>query len=136
MAIEPTLPRFIDLEEKRKIYQWSSYPLGEDGKPATFPPCLQHIPKEGDVALWKIVNARGLARANVILQKVTPDDFLGKTADWILEKARCAIAGTPQVGVTIKDVEEYNKYAPSVCWAAPPRAPSRDYPAAPCESRR
>ncbi|KAK8068101.1 hypothetical protein PG996_007213 [Apiospora saccharicola] len=110
LALEPTLPRYIDLAEKRKMYEWSSYPTEEDGKPSGFPPHLQTIPKADDVSLWKIFNNLAILESQVIVQKVIPDTFLGKTADWILEKVRCAIDGTPEKGVTIEDVEEYNKW--------------------------
>ncbi|KAK8073646.1 Arachidonate 15-lipoxygenase [Apiospora phragmitis] len=106
----PNSTRYIDLSEKREMYQWSSYPTGEDGKPAAFSPHLQTIPKADDVSLWKLFNNLAILESQVIVQKVIPDTFLGKTADWILEKVRCAIEGTPEKGVTINDVEEYNKW--------------------------
>jgi hypothetical protein len=45
----------------------------------------------------------------VLLQKVTPDSFFSKTAEWILFEARKAIGGTPEKGLTIQDVVDYNK---------------------------
>ncbi|KAI1862623.1 uncharacterized protein JN550_010148 [Neoarthrinium moseri] len=109
LALEPTLPRYIDLKEKRDMYQYSPYPL-DNGQPATYPPHLQTIPRSDQEPQWKIFNALGLAESAIIIQKVVPDTFLGKTADWILDKVRSAIAGDPQAGPTIKDVEEYNMY--------------------------
>ncbi|KAH6655409.1 lipoxygenase [Truncatella angustata] len=110
LAIEPTLPRYIDLKEKRDIYQYSAYPIGDDGKPAAYPPHLQVIPKADDVSKWKIFNALGLAQSIVIVRKVIPDSFLGKTAEWLQNTAIDVIAGDPSVGPTIKDCEEYNKF--------------------------
>jgi len=49
----------------------------------------------------------------VILQKITPeeDGFLGKTKQWLLEKARAgAFGGEPEKGMKIQDVVDYNKY--------------------------
>ncbi|KAK6082808.1 lipoxygenase 1 [Seiridium cupressi] len=110
LALEPTLPRYIDLKEKREMYQYTAYPNDEDGKPAAYPPHLQTIPKEDDVSKWKVFNALGLAESIIIVQKVIPDTFLGKTADWLLENVRIMVDGTPQEGPSIKDCEEYNKY--------------------------
>ena len=50
-----------------------------------------------------------MAQAEIMLQKVTPDEFLGKTRSWILSKARAAVGGCPQSGLTIDDVVAYNK---------------------------
>ncbi|KAI0134249.1 lipoxygenase [Xylariales sp. AK1849] len=121
LAIEPTLPRYMDLSEQRSKYQWSEYPNEtvtlKDGdtkttvqRPAAYPPHLQTVPKEDDVSRAAIFTALGLAESAIILQKVVPDTFLGKTADWLLTKVRSAIEGHPQAGPSIKDVEEYNRY--------------------------
>lgn len=100
----------MDLKEKREIYQYSAYPTGEDGKPAAYPPHLQAIPKEDDVPRWKIFNSLGLAQSILIVRKVIPDTFLGKTANWFQCGFQTLLDGTPYEGPTIKDCEEYNKY--------------------------
>lgn len=109
LAVEPTLPRYIDLAEKKELYKFTPYPTVEDGTQAPFPPHLDHIPAKDDVPQWKIFNILGIAEATVLLQKVMPDEFLGKTKDWILSKEREVVAGSPQTGLTIQDVVDYNK---------------------------
>lgn len=99
----------MPLEEKRKAFKFTPYPTLPDGKPASFPPCLEHIPCGDKVPDWEMFSVRGMAQAEVMLQKVTPDEFLGKTRAWILSKARCAVGGSPQTGLTIDDVVTYNK---------------------------
>ena len=113
MGVEPTLPRFIPLEEQKKLYQYTAYPKNEDGTPAKFPPHLQHIPKDQEVSQFHIFSAIGLIETQVLLQKITPeeDGFLGKTKQWLLEKARAgAFGGEPEKGLKIQDVVDYNKY--------------------------
>lgn len=110
LAVEPTLPRYTSLEEKRQAFKFTPYPTLPDGKPAQYPPALAHIPAEDDVAQWKIFNVLGLAQAQVMLQKVTPDEFLGRTREWILSKARAVVGGCPQQGLTIDDVVDYNQH--------------------------
>jgi hypothetical protein len=110
LAVESTLPRYISPEEKKQSYKFTSYPMNEDGTPAQYPPSLNHIPAKDEVALWKIFNVLGLAESLVLLQKVIPDEFLGKTRDWIQSKEREVVAGSPQTGLTIEDVVEYNKH--------------------------
>lgn len=110
LAIEPTLPRYMELKEKRDIYQYSAYPVGEDGKPADYPPHLQTIPKEDDLPRWKIFNALGLTQSILIVRKVIPDTFLGKTANWFQQQIQTALDGTPYDGPTIADCEEYNRH--------------------------
>lgn len=34
LGIEPTLPRYLTLEEQKKLYNWTSYPKNEDGIPS------------------------------------------------------------------------------------------------------
>lgn len=109
LAVEPTLPRYINLDEKKELYKFTPYPTLEDGSQAPFPPHLDHIPAKDDVPQWKIFNILGIAEATVLLQKVMPDEFLGKTKDWILSKEREVVAGSPQTGLTIQDVVDYNK---------------------------
>ena len=109
LAVESTLPRYIDLAEKKGSYKFTSYPLLEDGSQAQYPPHLDHIPAKDDVPQWKIFNTLGVAEATVLLQKVMPDEFLGKTKDWILSKERALVAGSPETGLTIQDVVNYNK---------------------------
>lgn len=107
--MEPTLPRHIDLAKKREMYKFSAYPIGDDGKPAPYPPHLQTVPREDEVPNYRIFSALGLAESAVLIKTVVPDTFLGKTADWILEKVRGAVAGNPQAGPTLRDAEDYNR---------------------------
>ena len=113
MGVEPTLPRFIPLEEQKKIYQFTPYPKNADGTPANYPPSLQHVPKDQDISQFHIFSAIGLIETQVILQKITPDEdgFLGRTKQWLLEKGRAAaFGGDPEKGMKIQDVVDYNKY--------------------------
>lgn len=110
LAVESTLPRYTDLSEKKASYKFTSYPTLEDGSPAQFPPHLDHIPAKDDIAQWKIFSILGIAEATVLLQKVMPDEFLGKTRDWIISKERAVVAGSPQTGLTIQEVVDYNKH--------------------------
>jgi len=110
LAVESTLPRYVDLTEKKASYKFTPYPTLEDGSPAQYPPHLDHIPAADDVPQWKIFNILGIAEATVLLQKVMPDEFLGKTKDWILSLEREAVGGHPQTGMTIQDVVDYNKH--------------------------
>ncbi|KAK1756967.1 putative lipoxygenase [Echria macrotheca] len=113
LGIEPTLPRFIPLEEQKKLYQYSAYPKNADGTPANYPPHLDHIPKDEDINQFRIFSAIGLIETQVILQKITPeeDGFLGRTKQWLLEKARAAaFGGDPEKGLKIQDVVDYNKF--------------------------
>lgn len=112
LGIESTLPRFIPLEEQKKLYQYTPYPKNEDGTPANYPPHLQHIPKDQEHSQLHIFNAIGLIETQVILKKITPDEdgFLGKTKQWLVEKARAtAFGGDPEKGLKIQDVVDYNK---------------------------
>lgn len=113
MGVEPTFPRFIPLEEQKKIYKFTPYPKNADGTAASFPPSLQLIPKDQDVNQFHIFSAIGLIETQVILQKITPDEdgFLGRTKQWLLEKARAAaFGGEPEKGIKIQDVVDYNKF--------------------------
>ncbi|KAI1175013.1 lipoxygenase [Nemania sp. FL0916] len=110
LGIESTLPRYVELEEQQKNYIFSSYPLNDDGQPAEYPPHLRIIPDGPDkMSIWKIFNNLGLAEAGIIIKKILPDEFLGKTKEWLLKKAREAVDGTPEQGVTIQDVVDYNE---------------------------
>jgi len=113
LGIEPTLPRFLSLEEQRKLYNFTSYPNNADGSPAEYPPHLQHIPPDQSYTPFGIFNAIGLIQTQVILKKLTPDEdgFLGRTKKWLVEKERAAaFGGDPQKGVNIQDVVNYNKW--------------------------
>jgi len=113
LGIEPTLPRYIGLEEQRKLYNFTPYPNNADGTPADYPPHLQHVPPDQDYSPFSVFNAIGLLETQVILQKITPDEdgIIGRTKEWLLEKARAAaFGGDPEKGVTIQDVVDYNKY--------------------------
>jgi len=110
LQIEPTLPKYFDLSDKKKMYRYSAYPTEDDGSPARYPPHLQTIPRKDKVSQLEIFNALGLAQTQIMVTKVIPDSLLGKTADWLLTKAREHVAGTPQVAVTIQDAVDYNMY--------------------------
>ncbi|KAI1128617.1 lipoxygenase [Nemania abortiva] len=109
LGIESTLPRYVKLEKQQDNYKFTQYPFNADGTPATYPPHLDVIPREGNVPVWEIFDKLGLAEASVIIRKILPDEFLGKTKDWLLRKAREAVDGTPERGVTIQDVVDYNR---------------------------
>ncbi|KAH6990021.1 lipoxygenase [Ilyonectria destructans] len=109
LQVEPTLPRLADLSAKQNIYQYSSYPLGDDGKPAQYPPHLQTIPKDDQVSQLKIFNALGLAETKQLLTQVIPTTFLGKTAAWIFHHFNGDISEAADQGLTIKAYEDYNK---------------------------
>lgn len=100
LQIEPTLPKRIELEERRQIYKWA-----ED---KSFPPHLETIPKPDQVAQNQIFNALGLIETQIIVNKIIPDGFLGKTKAWIDSKAKELVGGTPQEGLSIQDVINYN----------------------------
>ncbi|KAM7202572.1 putative lipoxygenase [Naviculisporaceae sp. PSN 640] len=113
LGIEPTLPRYLTLEEQRKLYNWTSYPKKEDGSPSDYPPHLLTIPPDQSYTPFGIFNAIGLIQTQVILRKLTPDEdgFLGKTKKWLLEKERAvAYGGEPEKGLKIQDVVDYNKF--------------------------
>jgi hypothetical protein len=110
LAVESTLPRYVDLTEKKEAYKYTPYPTLEDGSPAQYPPHLEHIPAKEDVSQWKIFSVLGLVEAQVLLQKVMPDEFLGKTKDWLQSIEREVVGGHPQKGLTIQDVVDYNKH--------------------------
>ncbi|KAK3328542.1 lipoxygenase [Cercophora scortea] len=113
LGIESTLPRYVTLEEQKKLYQFSAYPNNADGTPADYPPHLQHIPPDQDISQFAIFSAIGLIQTQVILQKITPDEdgFLGRTKKWLVEKERAAaFGGDPEKGLKIQDVVDYNKF--------------------------
>ncbi|RKK66013.1 hypothetical protein BFJ69_g15784 [Fusarium oxysporum] len=109
MQIEPTLPRYTDLQAKREIFQYSSYPKNPDGSVAQYPPHLEHIPKEDQVDLLKIFNALGLAETEILIKQVVPDSIVGKTSAWILDLVNGNIRDAPNQGSSIKAYETYNK---------------------------
>ncbi|KAH7633240.1 lipoxygenase [Sordaria sp. MPI-SDFR-AT-0083] len=113
LGIEPTFPRYVSLEQQRNIYQFTPYPNNADGTPAEFPPHLQHIPVNQNYTVFGVFNTAGLLETAVILQKLIPDEdgFLGRTKQWLLEKARAAAyGGEPEKGITIQDVDDYNRF--------------------------
>jgi hypothetical protein len=113
LGIEPTLPRYIGLEEQKKLYQFSAYPKNADGTWANYPPYLKHIPPDYALSPFGIFDAIGLVETQVILQKITPTEegIIGRTKEWLLEKARAgAFGGDPEKGFKIQDVVDYNKY--------------------------
>ncbi|KAI1332662.1 lipoxygenase [Xylariaceae sp. FL0255] len=111
-GIDLPLPRKSDLDDQKKNYQWSSYPLDEEGNPAEYPPHLQHIPKEEDVHIWEIFDKYGLVDAKTIIAKIIPGRFklVDEAAEELLHGARYVAGGSPQVGKTIQEVVDYNKH--------------------------
>lgn len=113
LGVEPTLPRYISLEDNRKLYTFSAYPKNADGSFAQYPPHLQIVPPDQARTPFGIFSTIGLIETQVILQKITPDEdgFIGKTKEWLLEKARAAAyGGHPEKGLKIQDIVDYNKY--------------------------
>ncbi|KAH6626725.1 lipoxygenase [Chaetomium sp. MPI-SDFR-AT-0129] len=113
LGIEATLPRHRTLQEQRNLYRFSAYPQNPDGTPAQYPPHLQHVPDDQSINVFRIFNVAGLVEMQVLLQKIVPNEggILGRTREWFLEKARAtAFGGDPEMGVTIQDVVDYNKY--------------------------
>ncbi|KAF6827115.1 lipoxygenase 1 [Colletotrichum plurivorum] len=115
LQIEPNIPRFIDLEFKRKIYQYSSFPYKEDGGLA-YPPHLQCVPPSDWVPETQIFNRLGLLETAVMVRQVIPDNIIDR--DNIINRERAHIlntldkilGGTPYAGPTIADCERYNKF--------------------------
>lgn len=106
LAIEPTIPRSIPLEEKRSMYQWSD---GTD----KYPPHLAVIPDKDNVHIFKIFNALGLIQTGALLKKLVPsDDFLGRIGRKIWEARRklVGISSMPYAGTTIAEIEERNRH--------------------------
>ncbi|KAJ2893211.1 hypothetical protein MKZ38_008917 [Zalerion maritima] len=100
LQIEPTLPKQASLAEKRQIYQWSQDPQ--------YPPHLETIPKKDQVAQWQIFNALGLVETQIIVNKVIPDTFIGKTKAWLDSKAKEAVGGAVHEALTIQELVDYN----------------------------
>ncbi|KAK3368294.1 lipoxygenase [Podospora didyma] len=100
IGIEPSLPRYITLEEQRKIYKFTAYPNKAHGTPADYPPHLQIVPQDQTFEITDIYDRYGIFQTQILLQKITPDEdrFLGRTKQWLLEQ-----------GLKIQQVEEYNK---------------------------
>jgi hypothetical protein len=109
LQVEPTLPRYLDLTDKKNIYQFSAYPKNPDGTTAQYPPHLETIPKNDQVPIHQIFNFLGLVETQIMVQKIIPDTIVGKTANWFISVASQVIAGTPEVGVNFKSIEAYNR---------------------------
>ncbi|CVL02544.1 related to lipoxygenase 1 [Fusarium mangiferae] len=105
LQVEPTLPRYVDLSQKKQLFQWSAYPT-ENGKPAQYPPHLQTIPKNERET--EIFNALGLVETGLIIKQIIPDTFLGKTALWFTGLKTGNISGAPTAGNTIDAFVKYN----------------------------
>lgn len=108
LQIEPTLPRYIEKDLKKELYQWSDYPTNRDGTPAQYPPHLQTIPRADQVSQTDLFNRLGLANTLLMIAKLVPDTWYGKTADWGISILQRAFNGSPMDG-TIKQIEEYNR---------------------------
>ncbi|GKU07827.1 lipoxygenase [Fusarium langsethiae] len=108
LQVEPTLPRYVDLEQKRELYQWASYPSNADGKPDPYPPHLKTIPTTDQVSKLQIFNALGLVETGLMLKQIIPDTISGKTARWLLSLKNGSIDGAPNAGFTIDAFVKYN----------------------------
>ncbi|KAI8652571.1 Manganese lipoxygenase [Fusarium keratoplasticum] len=109
LQVEPTLPRYVDLSQKKQIYKYSAYPKNPDGTDAQYPPHLQSIPSADQVSELKIFNALGLVETGLMIKQIIPDNFAGKTARWLLSLKNGDISGAPDQGPKIEDYVEYNK---------------------------
>lgn len=108
LQIEPTLPRYFSTKQKQEsIFQWSDYPLNKDGSQAQYPPHLQTIPTEDQHSQLALFNGLGLGQTLIMIAKLVPDTWYGKTANWGISILNKVINGSPMDG-TIKQVEEYN----------------------------
>ncbi|KAK4163830.1 putative lipoxygenase [Cladorrhinum sp. PSN259] len=108
LQVEPTMPRYVHKDKKKELYQWSDYPTNRDGTPALYPPHLQTIPREDQVGLQQLFDGLGLADTLLMIGKLVPDTWYGKTADWGIGILQRAFNGSPMDG-TIKQLEEYNR---------------------------
>ncbi|KAK4171830.1 putative lipoxygenase [Triangularia setosa] len=108
LQIEPTLPRYIEKDQKKELYQWSDYPTNRDGTPAQYPPHLQTIPREDQFSQQQLFNGLGLANTIVMIAKLVPDTWYGKTVNWGIGILQRVINGDPMDG-TLKEIEEYNR---------------------------
>ncbi|KAK0707938.1 lipoxygenase [Lasiosphaeris hirsuta] len=108
MQFEPTLPRLIKVEQKQSIYRWSAYPNNPDGTLAQYPPHLDIIPKEDQVSANEIFGWLSLKETQLLVAKLVPDTFKGKTVDWLQSILAEAIEGNPMNG-TLRQIEEYNR---------------------------
>ncbi|KAM5344372.1 hypothetical protein ACJ41O_012909 [Fusarium nematophilum] len=109
LQVEPTLPRYVDLAQKKEIYKYSAYPKNPDGTTAQYPPHLQTIPSEDQVSELKIFNALGLVETGLMIKQIIPDTFAGKTARWLLSLKNGDISEAPNQGSAIDAYVEYNK---------------------------
>lgn len=101
LAIEPTFPRQLSIEERQAIYRWSD---GKDG----YPPHLATIPEKDQVELTKIFDALGLGQIGVLIQKVLPSDEIG-LSEWERQRREAGILGEPYKGSTVAEIEARNK---------------------------
>ncbi|KAF4984881.1 hypothetical protein FZEAL_34 [Fusarium zealandicum] len=109
LQVEPTLPRYVDLSQKKQIYKFSSYPKNADGTIANYPPHLQSIPTEDQVSELKIFNALGLVETGMMIKQIIPDTFAGKTARWLLSLKNGSVTDASEQGAHIDAYVEYNK---------------------------
>lgn len=109
MQIEPTLPRLIEVDEKKAIYRWSAYPTNPDGTPAQYPPHLDTIPEKDQVSANDIFGWLYLKETQLLVAKLIPDSIGGKTFNFFQELIADKIGGRPMVG-TLRQIEEYNRH--------------------------
>ncbi|KAF5658675.1 lipoxygenase 1 [Fusarium heterosporum] len=109
LQVEPTLPRYVDLAQKKKLYQWAGYPRKDtDGNVDPYPPHLQTIPTADQVSILQIFNALGLVETRLMISQIIPDTFAGKTARWLLARSNGDVSGAPDAGFTIDAFVKYN----------------------------
>ena len=108
MQIEPTLPRLIEVDEKKAIYRWSAYPTKPDGTPAQYPPHLETIPDKDQVSANDIFGWLYLKETQLLVAKLIPDSIGGKTFNFFQELIADKIGGRPMIG-TLRQIEEYNR---------------------------
>lgn len=102
------MPRPADLDNKRDLYQWASYPQDADGNADPYPPHLQTIPTKDQVDRLKIFNALGLVETGLIVKQIIPNKFIGKTAQWLLSLKNGSIGNIPDAGYTMDAFVKYN----------------------------
>ncbi|KAK5994277.1 Putative linoleate 9S-lipoxygenase 3-like protein [Cladobotryum mycophilum] len=92
VEVEPTWPRLLNLEQTSEIFEWSTRVPDGNGGFIEYPPHLKVIPKEDDVALFKIFDKLGLLETQWIISPFIPDSWLGqiveKGAQWVIRRIR------------------------------------------------
>ncbi|KAK5989049.1 Linoleate 9S-lipoxygenase 1-like protein [Cladobotryum mycophilum] len=90
LEIEPSWPRFISLEEKRKMYQFSAYPRDE-------------------ISPLDIFNKLGLAQTGKIIERFIPKTWTDEAAQWVVREINGDVSGAAEQAPSMEAFEEYNK---------------------------